>query len=124
MEDSRGKLILTWLLFGSILVILFINGCHQAKPFVPPADPQINQAVTYTYEVAKGDSLWCIARSENIYGDSFLWPLLFEANRDTIQSPHWIAVGQVIKVPFDQTIPVMMKARKEAQDYEESVRSE
>jgi len=49
------------------------------------------------YTVVKGDCLWFIA--ERQYGDPFLWPIIYEANRDKIQNPHWIYPGQVFVIP-------------------------
>jgi len=42
------------------------------------------------YVVHKGDNLWDIAGRDQIFGDSFEWPLLFRENRDQIQDPDLI----------------------------------
>src|SRR5271157_2777470 len=36
------------------------------------------------YTVRKGDSLWWIAKYKEIYNDPFLWPIIYEANKDII----------------------------------------
>jgi LysM repeat protein len=51
-----------------------------------------------SYTVNRGDTLWSISGKSKIYGDPFAWPLLFKANRDTIQDPDLIEVKQVLKV--------------------------
>ncbi len=49
------------------------------------------------YEVRSGDNLSSIANS--FYGDSNLWPRIFEANRNQIIDPNTIFVGQVLRIP-------------------------
>jgi nucleoid-associated protein YgaU len=52
-----------------------------------------------TYTVEKGDSLWMIAGMEKIYGDSILWPVIFDANGDAISDPDLIYPGQELTIP-------------------------
>ncbi|MGI9033431.1 MAG: LysM peptidoglycan-binding domain-containing protein [Acidimicrobiales bacterium] len=49
------------------------------------------------YTVEPGDTLAAIARQ--FYGDTGLWPRLFEANRNQIHDPDLIFAGQVLRVP-------------------------
>lgn len=51
------------------------------------------------YIVASGDSLWSIA--QKTLGSGRRWNLIYEANRDTIQDPNKIFVGQKLKIPMD-----------------------
>jgi len=48
------------------------------------------------YIVKRGDSLWRIARQEKVYGDPFLWPLLYRYNVAKLSNPDIIEVGQVL----------------------------
>uniref|UniRef100_A0A7C4UF95 LysM peptidoglycan-binding domain-containing protein n=1 Tax=candidate division WOR-3 bacterium TaxID=2052148 RepID=A0A7C4UF95_UNCW3 len=50
-----------------------------------------------TYTVVKGDCLWFIA--ERFYNNPFLWPMIYEANKDKIKDPHWIYPDQVFVIP-------------------------
>ena len=50
-----------------------------------------------TYTVVKGDSLSKIAKRE--YGDAHKWHKIFEANRDVIDDPDMIEVGQDLIIP-------------------------
>lgn len=50
-----------------------------------------------TRVVVKGDSLSRIAKE--VYGSAAKWPLIYEANRDTIQNPDLIHPGQVLRLP-------------------------
>jgi len=49
------------------------------------------------YEVAPGDSLSKIAR--RFYGDANQYKRIFEANRDQLQDPDRIRVGQRLRIP-------------------------
>ena len=49
------------------------------------------------YTVVSGDTLSAIA--EQWYGDSSVWPRIFEANRDQIGNPDLIFPGQVLRIP-------------------------
>ncbi len=50
-----------------------------------------------THTVKKNDTLWDIAG--HYYGDPFLWPLVYEANKNIIQDPHWIYPDQIFTIP-------------------------
>ncbi len=49
------------------------------------------------YEIAAGDTLWSLAR--RFYGEGAKYTLLFAANREVIQDPDKIFIGQKIRVP-------------------------
>jgi hypothetical protein len=51
-----------------------------------------------THQVVAGDTLSGIALGA--YGDANTWPRLFVANRDSIDDPDLIRIGQVLRVPF------------------------
>ena len=66
----------------------------EPAPVEPaPAEP----ADSTTYVVIAGDSLWKIAQKQ--YGSGSLWRQIYEANKDTIQNPNFIQVGQVLNIP-------------------------
>ncbi len=64
----------------------------QSKPKGKEKKPK------YTYwEVKPCDTLWDISAS--VYGTPLLWAAIYEANRDKIQDPWIIDVGQKLKIP-------------------------
>lgn len=64
---------------------------EEPEPEPPPED------TWRTYTIQPGDTLSLIARQ--MYGQSHLWRIIFEANRDTLADPGRIHPGQVIKIP-------------------------
>jgi nucleoid-associated protein YgaU len=66
-----------------------------------PDDPSVNPTdpddATQWYEVVAGDTLSKIA--EKYYGDPSLYPQIFEANRDQLDDPNKIKVGQKLRIP-------------------------
>jgi len=66
------------------------------------------------YVVKKGDTLPSIASKHEIYNDSYMWPLIYKANRDQIKDPKVLYTGQDLKIPREMTIEEVIEARREA----------
>jgi len=67
------------------------------------------------YTVRKGDSLWWIAKYKDIYNDPYLWPIIYEANKDIIKKPKRIYPGQELDIPRGGFLPQEIKdIRKKA----------
>ncbi|MBN2339058.1 MAG: LysM peptidoglycan-binding domain-containing protein [Acidobacteria bacterium] len=64
----------------------------EDKKQVPPS-----WDATQVHEVVKGDTLSKIA--EKYYGDPGLYPQIFEANRDILDDPNLIRIGQKLRIP-------------------------
>jgi nucleoid-associated protein YgaU len=64
-------------------------------PSLPAPAPA--KAAEQTYTVQSGDTLSKI--SKQFYGDANKYMKIFEANRDVLNDPNMIKVGQVLKVP-------------------------
>jgi nucleoid-associated protein YgaU len=45
------------------------------------------------------DCLWNIAKKSDIYNDAWLWPKIWQGNRDQIRDPDVIHPGQKLKIP-------------------------
>lgn len=58
------------------------------------------EAVTVSYTIQSGDTLWKIA--EEYYGAGQLWQKIFEDNKDVIKDPNKIFAGQVIVIYLNQ----------------------
>ncbi len=78
------------------------------------AQENIFEVYPTIYVVRKGDTLPSIAARHEIYNDSFMWPLVYKANRDQIKDPKSIYVGQDLKIPREMTMEEIIEARREA----------
>jgi nucleoid-associated protein YgaU len=85
-----------------------VTAAPQQPAAVPPAEPSAQpaaavSAASSTYTVRPGDSLWTIAGNPQIFNDPFLWPSLYEANRERFvdpANPHLIETGQTFQIPW------------------------
>ena len=69
---------------------------------VPPTkeitpEPVVEENVEQVYEVVSGDTLGGIAK--RFYGNAGQYMKIFEANRDILDNPNLIKVGQKLKIP-------------------------
>lgn len=125
MKKNRvSRIILTILL--SIGLVFVVSGCAKKpaetvameEPAVveegaPVAEEELKEAESVIEEVAvveeapvveqhvvkKGECLWWIAEYEDIYNDPFMWPLIYNANKDQIKDPNLIYPGQEFSIP-------------------------
>ncbi len=51
------------------------------------------------YLVVAGDNLWSISGQQTIYGDPFMWPLIYKANSGQIKDADLIYPGQYFYIP-------------------------
>src|SRR5262245_23805067 len=68
---------------------------QASAPAAAPSSAQQKQEKLYT--VKAGDTLSKI--SKEVYGDPNKYQKIFEANRDQLENPDKIKVGQVLKIP-------------------------
>ena len=54
-----------------------------------------------SYEVEGGDHLWGISGKDQVYGDSYQWPLIYKTNRNQIKDADLIYPGQVLDIDQD-----------------------
>ena len=66
------------------------------------------------YTVQKGDTLWDISSSDANYKDPFAWPLIFKANKGSIQDPDIILPNQTLVIEKNPTEAELEKAQKQA----------
>lgn len=90
---------------------LYTQAQNESKKAKETSSTVIVKAKDDGYEVrlipGRRDSLWRIAEYEFIYNDPFLWPQIYEANRDIIRDPDLIYPGQFLKIP-----PVVIDAKE------------
>lgn len=51
-----------------------------------------------SYSVVGGDNLWDISGKEDVYANSYQWPLIYKTNRDKIKDADLIYPGQVFDI--------------------------
>lgn len=51
-----------------------------------------------SYSVVRGDNLWDISGKDNVYGNSYQWPLIYKTNRSKIKDADLIYPGQVFDI--------------------------
>jgi nucleoid-associated protein YgaU len=68
------------------------------------------------YQVGSGDTLASIAALAGVYRDPWLWPLLYQANRDQIKDPTLIYLGQTLGIPRNLSAAELEDARQRARD--------
>ncbi len=84
------------------------------KPQPEPVTPEIDFLNLVTVSV--GETLFSLSSRRDIYGEPYLWPLIYKANRDQIKDPQQIYEGQVLTVPRDKSDQELNAARKEARE--------
>lgn len=87
---------------------------EKSEEIQKQAQEDIFEVYPTIYVVKKGDSLPSIAARHEIYNDSYMWPLVYKANRDQIKDPKIIYVGQDLKIPREMTMEEIIEARREA----------
>jgi len=73
-----------------------LNTLRVEAPDTPEPEPEKAPAERI-YEVVSGDTLSKI--SKQFYGDAMKYMKIFEANRDILDNPDLIKVGQKLKIP-------------------------
>jgi nucleoid-associated protein YgaU len=61
------------------------------------------------------DCLWNIAKKKDIYDNAFMWPKIWQGNRDKIRDPDIIHPGQKLKIP--QVAPLSKEEKSAANRY-------
>lgn len=72
------------------------NKAELTKPDPTPEQAAIAEPITYI--VNKNDSLWKIAAKDSVYGDPWLWPLIFKNNADVIKKADIINPGLTLTI--------------------------
>jgi len=79
----------------------------RAKAAEEAKEPEV-PALPPNYVVQRGDYLWKISGMDKIYQGSKFWPLIYDANRSSIQDPDLIYPGQNLNIPRKMSDTEMM----------------
>ncbi len=75
---------------------------RPAQEAPPGGEATLPRYYVVRYIPERRDSFWRIAEYDFVYGNPWLWPELYEANRDKLpdpDNPDWIEPGIVIEIP-------------------------
>ena len=70
------------------------SGTHDGSPVVT-----VGAYMARPKEWAGWTTKWNIAKKPKIYDNPFLWPKIWQGNRDQIKNPDIIHPGQKLKIP-------------------------
>lgn len=62
------------------------------------------------HQVRSGESLWSISARPEVYSNGFLWPLIWEANKDKIKDPNVLYKGQTLRIKPNPTVDEVVRA--------------
>ncbi len=93
-----------------LVVATVAAGCAAKKG--PSAGPAAAAAAT-SYTVVRGDSLWRIAAASAIYGNPYMWPLIYKANPH-IKDADLIYPGDKEAIPRGESDAEIKRAVKHA----------
>jgi nucleoid-associated protein YgaU len=104
--NSLVKVSVSAILLGGLIGMVGCGAKQEVKPVATPVavatpEPTPAPAAPQRYSVSKGDTLWGISGKQDVYGDNFQWPLIFKANRDQIQDPDIIEIGQDLAISHE-----------------------
>ena len=68
------------------------------------------QSETRSYVVQDGESLWHVAGQQAVYGNSYLWPLVWQANKNKVKQPYQLYKGLRLTVPAHPTVQEVAQA--------------
>ncbi|MDD5724432.1 MAG: hypothetical protein PHY29_11960 [Syntrophales bacterium] len=74
-----------------------------------------NAPLAREHFVKSGECLWWIAEYEDTYNDPFMWPLIYNTNKDRIDNPDRIYPEQILRIPRSgYTLNDIREARRRA----------
>ncbi len=107
---------------------LFFNGCgaksqkissaaDEESQVMEEAKASAKETLPSTYIVEDGDTLWSIAQKPEIYGNKYQWPLIYDANRDILDSYNSpLQEGQKLIIPRNVSAVEIEAAKERAKE--------
>ncbi len=96
-ENVRAKILANKAEEAAAAAIAALQGSQEQVVEQQPA--QEESPYMGGYLVVSGDSLWGISSQDTIYGDPYLWPLIYKANSGQIKDADLIYPGQYFYIP-------------------------
>lgn len=118
-----------WAVIFAVFALLITTGCQKkvapeemadSSPVVTSTPEPVEEAVVEevveavveeaapvettandSHTVVKGENLWKISESADVYNDPFQWPVIYKANMDQIKDPDLIYPDQQLELPRD-----------------------
>jgi len=91
------------------------TGAEGEENAAPAEAPEEKPPLARKHIVKRGECLWWIAEYEDIYNDPFMWPLIYDANRDRAEAPGRIYPDQILCIPRSgYTMDEIREARRQA----------
>ena len=93
------------LVLAVVLGMVWLSGCgcgvkkqvtKPAPPVVVTPPPKPVPPACKDYTVVRCDTLWTIAAK--VYGDGFLWPLIYNENKAALKNANRLTVGMVLRI--------------------------
>ena len=99
-ELKKSKLVCTWRLGDHDR----LQALQQKIAWTARSTCQVeSRSLEKTYVVGSWkknrDCLWNISKKKSIYSNPFMWPKIWQGNRDQIKYPDIIRKGQRLKIP-------------------------
>ena len=76
-----------------------IAALQTGEPMAMEKEPEEDSPYIGGYLVVSGDNLWSISGQDTIYGDPYMWPLIYKANSGQIKDADLIYPGQYFYIP-------------------------
>ncbi len=102
--DDDGKVVISGEAMSQEMkekIILAVGNVEGVGEVEDTASAKDGGAASQFHTVVSGDTLWKI--SKKYYGKGSRYPEIFEANRPMLTHPDKIYVGQVLRIPADNT---------------------
>jgi len=94
-----------------------INEVAQEESNVLNEEAEAKKAeLPTTYIVEAGDKLWTIAEKPEIYGNKWQWPLIYDANRDILDTYDSLKEGQKLIIPRNVSAVEIEAAKERAME--------